>query len=83
VKTDALHRAMRTTDIVSGKSRGFLVVSAAKVPPGSRFLAPARRPVMLLGGIITAAFFVGLGVGLLIGRARAKKGPLPPSQDAN
>jgi hypothetical protein len=73
VKAEALHRAMRSGDIVSGKSRGFAVVTAAKAPPGSRFLAPARRPVMLLGGIITAAFFVGLGVGLLIGNARGKR----------
>jgi hypothetical protein len=82
VKAEALHRAMRSTDIVSGKSRGFVVVTAAKAPPGSRFLAPARRPVMLLGGIITAAFFVGLGVGVLIGKARGKRAA-QPSPDAN
>lgn len=82
VRADALHRAMLSTDIVSGKSRGFVVVTAAKAPPGSRFLAPARRPVMLLGGIITAAFFVGLGVGLLIGRSlRKQRGQ--PSPNAN
>ncbi len=83
VKAEALHRAMRSTDIVSGKSRGFLVVAAAKAPPGSRFLAPARRPVMLLGGIITAAFFVGLGVGIAIGNARGKRVRHEPSPDAN
>jgi len=82
VKAEALHRAMRSTDIVSGKSRGFAIVAAGRAPPGSRFIAPARRPVMILGGIITAAFFVGLGVGILIGRAgrnRARQ----PSPEAN
>jgi hypothetical protein len=82
VRADALHRAMQSTDIASGKSRGFVIVTPAKAPPGSRFLAPTRRPVMLLGGIITAAFVVGLGVGLLVGRATWKRAPAP-SPNAN
>lgn len=81
VYADALHRAMRSTDIVSGKSRGFLVVKGTKVPKGPMFAAPGRRPTMILGGIIAAAFFLGVGVGVLLGRLRVKSTRADASTD--
>lgn len=73
VTAEALHRAMRAGDLVSGKSRGFLTVSAAPLPPGTRFTANVRRPMMILSGIIAAALMVGLGIGFLVGRASGKR----------
>jgi hypothetical protein len=75
VKADALHKAMNSTDIVSGKSRGFLTVTAAQLPPGTKFTANVRRPLMLLSGIIAAAMFVGIGIGFALGRATKKVKP--------
>lgn len=72
IPTEALFRAMRANDLLSGKSRGFLEISAAKVGKGPIFAAQGRRPTMILGGIIAAAFFVGVGVGLLLGRLKVK-----------
>lgn len=72
IPADALFRAMRANDIIAGKSRGFLEISAAKAPKGPLFAAKGRRPTMILGGIIAAAFFVGVGVGLLLGRLKVK-----------
>lgn len=72
VPADALYRAMKSSDLISGKSRGFLQIAAAKVPKGPIFAAQGRRPTMILGGIIAAAFFVGVGVGLLLGRLKVK-----------
>lgn len=75
VKAAALYDAMNTGDLISGKSRGFLTVSAAKLPPGTKFTANVRRPAMLLAGIIAAALLVGAGLGFLVGRATYKRGP--------
>lgn len=72
VPAEALHRAMRAGDLIAGKSRGFLEISALKTPKGPIFAAQGRRPTMILGGIIAAAFFVGVGVGLLLGRLKVK-----------
>jgi hypothetical protein len=73
IPAEALHRAMRASDLLSGKSRGFLQISPAKQPKGAIFAAQGRRPTMILGGIIAAAFFVGVGVGVLLGRLRVKR----------
>lgn len=74
VKTDALYRAMRSNDLLSGKSRGFVMVSAAKTPPGARSGARPRSPTMILSGIIAVAFFLGVGAGF--GLARLLRKPL-------
>lgn len=77
IKAAALHGAMNTGDLISGKSRGFLTVTAAALPPGTKFTANVRRPVMLLAGIITASLMVGLGLGFLLGRATKRVGRNP------
>ncbi len=77
VKAEALHAAMNTSDLISGKSRGFLTVTAAALPPGTKFTANVRRPTMLLAGIITASLLVGLGLGFLLGRATRRVGRNP------
>jgi hypothetical protein len=74
VKADALFAAMRTNDIVSGKSRGFLTITAAKEAPGPTGAGKkARSPLVLLGGIVGAAFLVGLGSGFGIARVTSKR----------
>ncbi len=73
VTAEALLRAVKTTDQSAGKSRGFLTVSAAKAPPGPAGRSKARSPIVMLGGIVAASFLVGLGIGLVIGRARGKR----------
>jgi hypothetical protein len=74
VKADALFAAMRTNDLVSGKSRGFVMISPAKEAPGPTGAGKkARSPLVLLGGIIGAAFLVGLGAGYGIGNVVTKR----------
>jgi len=75
IPAEALYRAMKSGDLISGKSRGFLEIAPASVPRGPLFAARGRRPTMILGGIIAAAFFVGVGVGLLLGRLKVKVPP--------
>lgn len=77
VRAEALYKAMDTTDLVSGKRRGFVTITAAQLPPGTKFTANVRRPLMLLSGIIAAAMLVGVGIGFAIGRATSKVGRNP------
>lgn len=65
VPAEALYRAMRANDLLSGKSRGFLKISAAKVSKGPIFAAQGCSSDHDPRGTTSAAFFVGVGVGLL------------------
>ena len=58
---EALYRAIRTSDIVSGKSRGFVVVTPVMAPPGPEGRAKARSPLAILGAMLVAAFALGFG----------------------
>jgi glutathione-S-conjugate glycine hydrolase len=62
IPTDQLFRAMRTSDPVAGKSRGFLVVTGAPGAPGPSGIK-ARSPFRILIGIVVASFLLGAVVG--------------------
>jgi hypothetical protein len=77
----ALFGAMQTDDFVSGKTRGFVLVSAAAAPPGPKGSRPARNPLHIVAGIVLVAFLLGgaLGAGIQTWRlkrrfARAARG---------
>jgi hypothetical protein len=63
VDAAALFKAMNTKDIVSGKTRGMLLVTAAAAPPGPSGAPPPRSPIRILIGIIAIAFVLGLVIG--------------------
>jgi hypothetical protein len=73
VKTDALFAAMNTGDPSSGKSRGFVVVSAADSSPGPRRAEKARNPLHMLFAMVGGAFVLGLGTGAGITTWRARR----------
>lgn len=73
VRTEALYKAIRTTDLVSGRSRGYLVVAAAEKPPGPSGERSARSPLRILGGIVAAVFVVGFGLGVVVGTWRTRR----------
>lgn len=62
IQTDALFRAMNTSDPVAGRSRGFLVVTGAQGAPGPSGIK-ARSPIRILIAIIVASFVLGAGAG--------------------
>ena len=63
VEAAALYRAMNTSDIVSGKSRGMLLVTAAAVAPGPSGAKAPRSPIRILIGIVSLAFALGAALG--------------------
>jgi hypothetical protein len=73
VDAAALFAAMRTDDFVSGKTRGFVVVSAAASPPGPKGARPARNPIHIAMGIVIVAFLLGLAVGAAVQTRRLKR----------
>ena len=73
VKTDALFAAMNTGDPSSGKSRGFVVVSAADGSPGPRRAEKARNPLHILFAMVGGAFVLGIGTGAGIATWRARR----------
>ena len=73
VHAEALYKAIRTNDLVSGRSRGYLVVSAADKPPGPSGGRTARSPLRILGGIAAAVFVVGFGLGAVVGAWRTRR----------
>ncbi|MDI1442702.1 phytochelatin synthase family protein [Polyangium sp. 6x1] len=73
VRTESLYNAIRTTDLVSGRSRGYLVVAAAEKPPGPSGERTARSPLRILGGIVAAVFVVGFGLGAVVGAWRTRR----------
>jgi hypothetical protein len=72
VTAESLYRAMRTNDPVSGRSRGFLLVTATQQVPGPAGRASARSVPLLMAGLIGLGFLVGFVAGTLFGRARAR-----------
>jgi hypothetical protein len=73
VDAAALFGAMQTSDFVSGKSRGYVLVTAAAAPPGPSGAPPPRSPIRILVGIVVAAFLLGVVVGGTVQTIRVKR----------
>jgi hypothetical protein len=73
VETPALFRAMKTDDIASGLTRGFVVVAAAPSAPGPGPAKPARSPLVMILVALGASFFVGAGAGAGLATWRARR----------
>jgi hypothetical protein len=73
VDAAALFRAMNTSDIVSGKSRGFVVVTAAAAAPGPSGAKPPSSPIRMLIGILACVFVLGVIVGAVVQTIRLKR----------
>jgi hypothetical protein len=68
--------AMSGTDLASGDTRGYLVVTRSETAPGP-IGARARSPLRMLAGIVAAAFalggVVGAAVATIFARRRARR----------
>jgi Phytochelatin synthase len=73
VDAAALFGAMRTDDFVSGKTRGFVLVSAAASPPGPAGARTARNPLHVAIGLLIAAFILGVALGAAVQTRRLKR----------
>lgn len=73
VDAAALFGAMRTDDFVSGRTRGFVTVSAAASPPGPTGARAARNPLHIAIGVVVAAFLLGLALGAAVQTRRLKR----------
>ncbi len=73
VRTESLYKAIRTTDLVSGRSRGYLIVTAAAQPQGPSGDRSARSPIRIMGGIVAAVFALGFGLGAVVGSWRTRR----------
>ncbi len=73
-KTEALFRAMNTTDFDSGKHRGWVTVTAAADAP-ARVEAPSiRHRILILAVSVGGGIFsLGAGVGALVMRWRLRR----------
>jgi hypothetical protein len=69
----ALFAAMSTDDFVSGKTRGFVVASAAPSPPGPVGARTARNPIHIAEGIGVGLFLLGIAVGAGVQTVRLKR----------
>jgi len=69
----ALFAAMGTDDFVSGKTRGFVVASAAPVPPGPVGARTARNPIHIAEGIGVGLFLLGIALGAGVQTWRLKR----------
>ncbi len=69
-----LFKAMNTTDLDSGKSRGFVVATKGQgTPPRAEIPSLAHR-IMKIGAAAAAGIFLfGGAIGLLIGRRLGRK----------
>ena len=73
IKADALFAAMRTSDLSSGKSRGFLLITAAKDAPGPTGAGKkARSPLVMLISVLAGVFVIGFAGGFGVGRMRRR-----------
>ena len=63
VDAAALFRAMNTKDIVSGNTRGYVLVTAAATAPGPSGAPAPRSPIRILIGIVAGAFLLGALIG--------------------
>jgi hypothetical protein len=68
-----LFAAMSTNDFVSGKTRGFVVVSAAEAPPGPTGVTPPRSPLRYAIGAALVVFLLGAAAGAAIQTFRLKR----------
>jgi hypothetical protein len=73
VDAAALFGAMRTDDFVSGKTRGFVVVSAAPSPPGPKGARTARSPLRIAAGLLVLAFLLGFALGAVVQTRRLRR----------
>jgi hypothetical protein len=73
VDAAALFGAMRTDDFVSGKTRGFVEVSAAPSPPGPRGARTARNPLHIVAAMIAGAFLLGMAFGAGVQTVRLRR----------
>lgn len=73
VPTPLLFEAMRTVDPDSGKSRGFIEVAAAAGASPPAFKPGTSRLLLFAGGIVLSIFLVGVALGFLVGRRRARR----------
>ncbi len=73
VEAAALFDAMRTDDFVSGRTRGFVVVSGAPSPPGPTGARTAHNPLHVAIGIVALAFLLGVALGAAVQTRRLKR----------
>jgi hypothetical protein len=73
VDAAALFGAMHTDDFVSGKTRGFVVVSAAASPPGPAGARTARNPLHIAVALLAGAFLLGVALGAAVQTRRLKR----------
>jgi hypothetical protein len=73
VDAAALFGAMKTDDFVSGKTRGFVEVSAAPSPPGPKGARTARNPIHIAAALIAGAFLIGTALGAGVQTARLRR----------
>lgn len=71
--TAALFAAMRTKDPVSGRTRGWVVVSAAASAPGPTGARVARSPLRWASAIAAGVFLLGVAVGALLQWLRLRR----------
>lgn len=69
----ALFAAMHTDDFVAGKTRGFVVVTAAPSPPGPKGARPARNLMQLGIAILAVTFLLGAALGAVVQGQRYKR----------
>ncbi len=74
VPVEALFKAMNTTDLDSGKSRGWVIVKKAAGAPGRITIGPMSHRLWRVGGAIALGIFLfGAGVGALLMRWRLRR----------
>jgi hypothetical protein len=65
--------AMQTNDFVSAKTRGFVSVTPATVPPGPSGAKPPRNPLRIAIGLGVAVFVLGIALGAGVQTLRLKR----------
>jgi hypothetical protein len=69
----ALFGAMHTDDFVSGKTRGFVEISAAPSPPGPKGARTARNPLRIVSAVVFGAFLLGIALGAGVQTVRMRR----------
>jgi hypothetical protein len=73
VDAASLFRAMNTGDIVSGKTRGFLLVTAAATAPGPSGAPAPRSLIRWAIGFLVLAFLLGAALGAGVQTIRQRR----------
>lgn len=73
VPAGKLWAALHTDDRVSGKSRGWLIVSAAARAPGAGSVKGSNFLIKALAAIVSTSLLVGFGIGWWWGRRRLRR----------